>query len=266
MNLERSLSEYMQAAPKYTAESPPLRLLTIPKGTLLGFKACPGRDATRLLTHCAEKKHTALWSAIYVQLSLQQAINYVPNQYDRGEEVCCICRMTTRQPLQIAVFEDVRMGDNEMSSEDKAQLVRDAVLQTPELDWKLNANDTKGPLLNIFGARGFALCLLDCETYEVAMPHNLVHTDWLTTECLIILPASTTIPGGVIGSIIVFPRSPNDNQKEGEAKEALRIAFQKLPTLRPWDLADPVCLGQTLEDRLGNDLSLDVRSTWFSNT
>ena len=51
------------------------------------------------------------------------------------------------------MLEDIRMGDNEISSKDKAQLVRDAVLQTPKLDWKLDANDTEGPLLNIFGAK-----------------------------------------------------------------------------------------------------------------
>ena len=241
----------------------PLRLLTVPEGTLLGFKACPGRDAARLFAHCAEQLHTSLWSAIYVQLSLEQAINYVPNQYGRGENVCCICRVVTRQTLKIAVCDDERLGDQKISSNDKAQMVRDAVVLTPELEWELGVESIESPVLNMFGARNHALCLIDCENYELAMPHNLVHRDWLQLECLMVLPASTTIPGGVIGSVIFLPPNPNDGQEQKEAKDALRASFVNLPKLKPWDLADPVCLGSTLADRLENELSMKVRATWF---
>ena len=103
--------------------------------------------STKQRSHSSSPSYSssALWSAIYIQLSLAQAISYVPNQYERGEEVCCVCRVTVRDTFQIAVLDDPRMTDPNISSKDKAEMVQNAVARTPALQWSVEgeANEAK---------------------------------------------------------------------------------------------------------------------------
>ena len=257
---------------------PPLRLITIPAGTLLGFKACPGIDASRLLSHAKEQPHVALWSGIYVQLSLSQAVSYVPNQYERGEDTCCVCRLTTRRQLS-AVCDDIRMADVGVSSSDKATRVLDAVRRTPSLmHWEEeeeaevqeekkeeeeSSSTAVHPVLGVFGAHDHALCLLDCENYELALPHSLFTSEWFELEALFVFPISIKIPGGVVGGIQFLPSNPNE-EEDGSQITALRAAFERMPTLSKWDMADAAMLGPTLEAQFEKEKLLEaVRSSWL---
>ena len=124
--------------PQRLPPPPSLRLVTIHPKTLLGFKACPGPNGSRLLNHTSTAPGDAsTWSGIYVQLSLSQAISYVPNQYDRGESTCCICQIRTRESLQVAISDDPVMAFAGVSSSDKARRALLSVQQTPALDWEI---------------------------------------------------------------------------------------------------------------------------------
>jgi hypothetical protein len=60
------------------------RVVELPAGTLLGWKAAPGASCQRLFEHAREistscdpnESPTPDWSGIYVQLTLEQAVNY----------------------------------------------------------------------------------------------------------------------------------------------------------------------------------------------
>ena len=61
-----------------------VRVLELPAGTLLGWKAAPGASCQRLFEHARDistscdpnESPTPDWSGIYVQLTLEQAVNY----------------------------------------------------------------------------------------------------------------------------------------------------------------------------------------------
>ena len=65
-----------------------VRIIELPSGTLVGWKAAPGPDCKRLFEHALsfhnvpdlQESPVTDWSAIYVQLDVAQAIRYVPNQ------------------------------------------------------------------------------------------------------------------------------------------------------------------------------------------
>ena len=62
------------------------RVVELPAGTLVGFKAAPGESSSRLFQHTREQDSPcADWAAIYVQLDIEQAVNYAPNQFDRSD-------------------------------------------------------------------------------------------------------------------------------------------------------------------------------------
>ena len=120
--------------------SPPLRIVQVPAGAFLGFKACPGRDATQMFEHCASRDGISaskdpVWSGIYIQLSLAQSINYLPNQFERPlghplylhERLASIVELSVMNNstggLIIAISDDPRMADSRVSNHDKAWLI-----------------------------------------------------------------------------------------------------------------------------------------------
>ena len=123
----------------------PLRLIKVPCGALLGFKACPGSDASQMLEHCASHDNVShsrdpVWSGIYVQLSLAQAINYLPNQYERPrghplflyDRLASVVelRVASKSGLQVALSDDPRLCDTRISNHNKAWLIFDQMRRT----------------------------------------------------------------------------------------------------------------------------------------
>ena len=258
---------------------PPLRQVTIPSGTLLGFKACPGNDAKRLLKHASidPGESVSLWSGIYVQLSLAQAIHYAPNQYDRGEDTCCICTIVTKQPLNVAISEDLLMADVSISSTDKAGRILWALEETPldVLGFRRIPGEYHPSVVGFFGSHDCALCLLDCETYELALPHALFTENRFHFETVLVFPKSTLIPGGVIGGMEFLPDSGDDDndkdvdpqQRQQQRRVDRRAVHEALPTLRRSELADAASLGSILEERFEtHNLLPSVRADWLPQT
>eukprot|EP00536_Pseudo-nitzschia_multiseries_P003500 jgi/Psemu1/7918/gm1.7918_g len=269
---------------------PPLRLVTIPPGTLLGFKACPGPDGSRLLGHASSTPGDAsVWSGIYVQLSLAQAVSYVPNQYDRGETTCSVCSIkttttaTTMRSFRVAISDDPVMARAGVSSSDKARRVLESVRRTEGLsDWAIPEDEEKeDPMIAIvdfFGKHDHSLCLVDCENYELAVPHSLFASEYLSLDPVLVLERSTAIPGGVIGRMEFLPEmvdnhdhdSNHDSNHNPETPELLerrsrRAAHDRLPGVRASELADASSLGPMLEERFETHELLDaVRTEWFS--
>lgn len=96
-------------------------------------------------------------------------MNYLPNQWDRGEESACLLTVTSREPITILVCPHAWMGDVRISSADKAARLR-ACLHA-EVGVQV-APDT--PLAVGLGEQGFILALMDCDDLELILPHAVV--------------------------------------------------------------------------------------------
>lgn len=139
----------------------------LPAGLLLGFKAAPGPDGSHLLEDPGDAGVD--WSAMYVQLSIRAAVNYLPNQWTRGAESACMLRARTRLPLSVIVCPHAWMGDTAVSSAEKAARVRRLLAEEAGVNV---AGDQ--PLVAGMGALGCALAALDADEFEVIVPHKLV--------------------------------------------------------------------------------------------
>ncbi|KAJ3139096.1 hypothetical protein HK100_011946 [Physocladia obscura] len=148
----------------------------IPAGTLVGFKAMPTTD---LATFASIKSTTSNsdWAAIYPQLSLEQAIAYLPNQFDRGHKLVHIVALRLRCNLTVLRVTDSRLADPALESTAKAQIVRNAC-NNGNLETKGPSSppflDPSLPLLHQLGIRKCALCILDsANNFELVVPHAL---------------------------------------------------------------------------------------------
>mmetsp|Transcript_23924 Transcript_23924/g.39328 ORF Transcript_23924/g.39328 Transcript_23924/m.39328 type:complete len:227 (+) Transcript_23924:723-1403(+) len=149
-------------------------LVPLPSGILFGFKAFPA-EFTRLdeLTH-SSAADSSCWSAIYPQLSLSQAIAYLPNQFDRGHNVVHIVLLRTKVPVNLVVINDHRMKDPLMSSVLKATLIRQSLVTAGLLD---PSQSPDGLLLDEVGRDNLFLCIPDADELELVVPHCLFSGD-----------------------------------------------------------------------------------------
>mmetsp|Transcript_20380 Transcript_20380/g.56713 ORF Transcript_20380/g.56713 Transcript_20380/m.56713 type:complete len:232 (-) Transcript_20380:1435-2130(-) len=215
-------------------------ILELTAGTLLGFKAAPGSDATQLFEQAAEEgsKH---WSAIYVQLDLGQAIRYIPNQYDRGATMACILAIRLRKSMQVLVLRNPAIGDTTISSNAKAAMIQRYC--TRHAIWKSDTDDL--PLLPRLGRCNYALCLMDSEDYELAVPHRLCTPDLWHAEPSFLLPQSRKIPCTIGGFEVV------DERYRAELKD------------RPHELSDAGVVGDWVCSRLRQQEELPWKVGWL---
>jgi hypothetical protein len=169
----------------------------------------------------------------------------VPNQFDRGESEVCITALRVRagQTLRCVVCDDKRMADTSCSSADKASLVRSQVLAAGVAD--LAPAD---PLLVALGKQNTALCLVDSEDFELAVPHCLFSEAVLEAETVLELAESQRLPctiGRVVGT--------------GTAEAAVAAAVSGLSK---GDLSDAALLGATLSLSL-RDHGLPTAAQWL---
>jgi hypothetical protein len=134
----------------------------IPEGTVIGFKALPSRSPELLSNSGAE-----LWSGLYPQLSFQSAMNYLPNQWDRGHAHASIVKLRIRSSLTFMVCKDVRMTHVHVSSVEKAEIVATAVNELLGLD----VDYKRGSILKQLGEAGVCLCIMDADDFELVLPH-----------------------------------------------------------------------------------------------
>jgi hypothetical protein len=204
------------------------------EGTLIGFKAAPGCNCDCLF---AQIGGNVDWSGIYVQLDIGQAIRYIPNQYDRGEKIACVVaiRVAKGQSLHVLVCSDQRMADSKISSAQKANFVRELLMA----DGYFITCDWEKPLLSGIGEKGYALCLIDTENYELTVPHALFNDKVLQAETIFTLPQSQRIPytiGNVeamdpncqtVVSSVLKSMSKNEMADAAELSNVLSTAMEK---------------------------------------
>jgi len=178
-------------------------LIKIPPHTVFGFKATPNNDldSMQLSTHAPTD-----WTAVYPQLNLQQAVAYLPNQWDRGEATACIMSLTSAVEVSILIHCDPEFTNGTLSSAEKAERLRDAynascsMFQLPQLP--------PGPLMTAFGSVGLVLCLPDAENMELVVPHVLFNKQVFAAQSLFSFEQSVQRPhttGKVVGHAV--PRS-----------------------------------------------------------
>jgi hypothetical protein len=232
-----------------------VRRLELSSGALVGFKAAPGASCDQLFVHSLsfqsgasdpQESPTPDWSGIYVQLGMEQAVRYVPNQFDRGEPSVSVVALRVRQgrTLQVLAVDDPRMADTATSSADKANIVRQHVTAVcPDLG--------EAPLLTALGQQDLALCLLDSEDYELAVPHRLFSEDLLEAETLVMFQESQRCPS-TVGKVTGVPDT------SATAVEAAVAHMSK------GDLSDVCGLSSALKGSMEAH-GLPTAATWFDN-
>jgi len=245
-----------QCIPGATAAA--VRTIELRPGTLVGFKTAPGPSCERLFAHSqsmhdgtdAKESPEPDWSGIYVQLDIDQAVRYVPNQFDRGEPEVCIVALRVRegQLLRVVVCDDPRMSDTAVSSADKAGLVRSQVFE--EGGAGAPAPPACTPLLAALGQRHLALCLIDSEDYELAVPHALFSEVLFEAETVLHFRESTRMPS-TIGHVA----------GQGSVAEAAVQAVTK--TMSKGDLSDASALSALLSASMASH-DLEFKVGWLT--
>ena len=156
----------------------------IPAGTVLGFKALPACEELQ----CGSGEES-LWSGLYPQLSFQSAMNYLPNQWDRGHASANIVKLRTRSSLKFVVCKDDRMADVDVSSVEKAEIVARAAKQLLGLD----VDCQRGSIVRQLGEVGACLCIMDADDFELVLPRAVFAQ--LDMEVLFTLRRSDKAPG-----------------------------------------------------------------------
>jgi hypothetical protein len=157
----------------------------IPAGTVIGFKALPAQPPELQ----RGSGHESLWSGLYPQLSFQSAMNYLPNQWDRGHASVSIVKLRTRSSLTFVVCKDVRMADVDVSSLEKAEIVARAAQQLLGLD----VDHQSGSIVSQLGDGGACLCIMDADDFELVLPHAVFAQ--LDMEVLFTLRRCDKAPG-----------------------------------------------------------------------
>jgi hypothetical protein len=171
----------------------------------------------------------------------------VPNQFDRGESEVCIAalRVRTGQTMRCVVCDDKQMADTSCSSADKANVVRSQLLAAG-----VAGSSSADPLLVALGKQGMALCLIDSEDFELAVPHTLFSETLLEAETVLELKESARCPG-TIGRVV----------GTGTAEAATAAAVRGMSK---GDLSDAAMLGSELSVSLRKH-GLPVTAQWLAS-
>ncbi len=174
------------------ATTPPMRLLEIPVGSLTGFKALTP-DQARLVS--IESSATSLpsdWRAVYPQLSFEMALNYLPNQFDRGYKIAQIVSLCSTRPINLLVYADPLFTIASLDSKTKADRVRAAYSRSG-----FGNLDASLPLMDSLGQVNQALCVLDADDFELVIPHCMFSPKHFDATVLFTFHENAKIPGAV---------------------------------------------------------------------
>lgn len=139
-------------------------------GTLLGFKIVPGTAITdETFSGQTEKS----WSAIYVQLSVERAVSYLSNHFDRGHSSAALVALYAAKPLEAFLINDARIADGLTSENEKTNIAKEII--------EANTGTKLGvPLMKCFGEAlpdGFLLLPDDHQYQELVIPHRFFSVD-----------------------------------------------------------------------------------------
>ena len=84
-----------------------LKVLSIPEGTLFALKCLPSSQIMLSEDHFPGQSELD-WSAIYAQFSLEHAVSYLTNPYDRGYEMVSLVGLYTKTNLEVIMIADDR--------------------------------------------------------------------------------------------------------------------------------------------------------------
>lgn len=150
-------------------------LVTVKKGTHIAWKILPGSTVEESAEKCFRAQSSADWSAIYAQLSVEHAVSYLNNHYDRGHECAHLVSITAARDLQCAIYTDGRMAANDLGPLEKAVLLRN-YLNNNVCSAPLKADESLmksvGDQLGIFVVLPDSESLLEC-----VIPHSLMDSD-----------------------------------------------------------------------------------------
>lgn len=183
-------------------------------GDLLGFKALTLAQAEAV--HVEQHNAAADWAAVYPQTSLQSALDYLPNQFERGHSVAQLVALYALRPFKLVVYSDPAFTQGSVSSQEKASRVRTAYnaaaqqLRLPTL--------SDAPLMHAFGEADLALCVLDAEDFEFVIPHSMFTSNTFRVEVLFTLHQSERQPWAVgrVDGLALDRHTLEDCRKLGE--------------------------------------------------
>ncbi len=142
---------------------------SIPQHKAFAFKILP-TDFTE--DYLLRGQTSIDWSAIYAQFTIQHAVSYLPNHFDRGYESADLVLISTNEEsLQYIVCDDERIAISSLSSSEKSQLLTEHIKRDVESTF-----GTSGPLLQRIGEDLHSMVVLfDADReYECAIPHCLM--------------------------------------------------------------------------------------------
>ncbi|KDO28302.1 hypothetical protein SPRG_06352 [Saprolegnia parasitica CBS 223.65] len=148
-------------------------MLQVDAGTCVGFKALP-HPLTAL-----PNSNGSDWSALYPQFTLEQAVAYAPNQWERGHAQVQIVALTLRSPLTLFLCNDTVFQAGTIDGATKAARLRAVYTQFQAQHRDVRSLLTSLPLLDAFGAIDTAVVLWDATTPELVLPHALTSMDRL---------------------------------------------------------------------------------------
>ncbi|KAJ3123014.1 hypothetical protein HK098_002270 [Nowakowskiella sp. JEL0407] len=151
-----------------------LKKISITPGILFGYKALPSPSINDIPTpKCLED-----WSAIYPQLTLEQSLAYLPNQWDRDHDEAHIVALYTKEDVEVIVYKDFAFQEPTISALEKANLVRSAIKESLMIT-------IDGMLMSELGKRKYCLCALDADTFELIVPHELFTEEYFEVRPVI---------------------------------------------------------------------------------
>ncbi|OQR94992.1 hypothetical protein ACHHYP_00630 [Achlya hypogyna] len=173
-------------------------MVTLGAGETLGFKALP-HPLGDLPTSNGHD-----WSALYPQLSFEQALAYLPNQWERGAVQCQIITLTCAQPISILLYNDRAFADGQRPAAEKAERLRAAYAALQQQQpGHLRPLPTAKPLMDAFGDLHVAIVAMDAEAPELILPHAMTTPAWLhISAALVVLEESASRPcslGRIVG-------------------------------------------------------------------
>ena len=98
---------------------PTLSIITINSGTLLGYKTLP-LSQCELWSDPFPGQTELDWSAIYAQFSVDNALSYLNNNYDRGYLEVSLVALTLNRDIHGIVYRDPTFTDSSLNQSEKA--------------------------------------------------------------------------------------------------------------------------------------------------
>ncbi|KAJ3265728.1 hypothetical protein HDU76_012021 [Blyttiomyces sp. JEL0837] len=186
-----------------------ISLAILDEGQLIGFKALPTTSFN--ITSPNANRNITDWTALYPQLTFNQAMAYLPNQFERNCRNPHVVSLTAKKQIPVAVYIDPLFVDGSISETVKAERTREALnrLLESHVDVKIKLPrlvsttvPSDQPLLPYLGNLGIALCVLDAEGLELVLPLSMFNEEWIEIGDLFQFEESEKVPctiGRVVG-------------------------------------------------------------------